>query len=85
VAESERGLTPERTHSGPGSGAGIPVPHISNCVVPGQRVNASVPSDRKGCQEEPEREQKVAEIFSIGSVLFYRYGATAILRSRSLM
>lgn len=71
MAESERGLTPERTHSGPGSGAGIPVPHISNCVVPGQRANASVPSDRKGCQEEPEREQKVAKIFSIGSVLFW--------------
>jgi hypothetical protein len=30
-----------------------------------------VPSDRKGCQEEPEREQKVAKIFSIGSVLFW--------------
>ena len=40
-------------------------------MVPGQRANASVPSDRKGCQEEPEREQKVAKIFSIGSVLFW--------------
>jgi hypothetical protein len=30
-----------------------------------------VPSDRKGCQEEPEREQKVAKIFSIGSALFW--------------
>ena len=30
-----------------------------------------MPSDRKGCQEEPEREQKVAKIFSIGSVLFW--------------
>ena len=46
------------------------MPHISNCVVPGQRASASVPSDRKGCQEEPEREQKVAKIFSKGKVLF---------------
>ena len=38
-------------------------------MVPGQRDNASVPSDRKGCQEQPEPEQKVAKIFSIGSVL----------------
>jgi hypothetical protein len=30
-----------------------------------------VPSDRKGCQEQPERDQKVAKIFSIASVLFW--------------
>jgi hypothetical protein len=30
-----------------------------------------VPSDRKGCQEQPETEEKVAKIFSIGSVPFW--------------
>jgi hypothetical protein len=30
-----------------------------------------VPSDRKGCQEQPETEEKVAKIFPIGSVLFW--------------
>src|SRR5215467_12008790 len=52
-------------------GLAYQTPHISYCVVPGQRDYASLPSDRKGCQDQPDREQKVAKIFSIGWVLFW--------------
>jgi hypothetical protein len=52
-------------------GLAYQTPHINYCVVPGQRDYASLPSDRKGCQDQPNREQKVAKIFSIGWVLFW--------------
>src|SRR6266704_392843 len=61
-----KGTTQERVR-----GLAYQVPHISYCTVPGQRANASVTSDRRRCQHQPERAQKVAKIFSIGSVLFW--------------
>jgi hypothetical protein len=52
VDGSERDSEPkeDRTHSGPGSAAGMPVPHKKLPTWYRPEHRASVPSDKLGCQ-----------------------------------